>query len=394
MACNYRKSESIEVLEVATMSQEIRLRCRPISCAVGYSVLALGWILAAADLAYADFQFSVAENLGPNVNSADFETTAGISVDGLSLYSVRNRVELWLSTRASEQDPWDAALYLGSLMPDEISTTAASIGFLAGVTPADGLEAYYAAVLPGGFGNDDVWVMSRQSTADAWGPLVNLGPPVNTQYNEHFACVSPDGLELYFGGYTGEHARPGGYGVSDLWVSRRASREDSWTEPINLGSTINSAYTDARPTMSPDGLLLFFDSSRPGGFGSLDLYVTTRATLSHPWREPVNLGPHVNTPAIEESARISADGRTLYWDSPRPGGNGDNDLWQAAVTPIVDFNGDGAVDCLDICELVDHWDTDNSLYDIGPTPFGDGVVDAKDLLVLAEHMAESDVNDL
>jgi Tol biopolymer transport system component/thioredoxin-like negative regulator of GroEL len=280
---------------------------------------------------HAAFQLGVPQNLGPGVNTPAFETSAGISMDGLRFYLVRNRVRLWVSTRVSKSEPWPAALYLGSLMPKEIMKTAASITFLAGVTPADGLEAYYAAELPNGFGNDDIWFMKRDSTEDAWGPLVNLGSPVNTAYDEHYACISPDGLELYFGGYTREPTRPGGYGASDLWVSRRATREDPWPEPVNLGPTINSAFTDARPTISPNGLLLFFDSSRPGGFGSLDLYVTKRTSLSHSWEEPINLGPLVNTPDIEECARISADGSMLYWDSPRLGGYGGNDLWQAAI---------------------------------------------------------------
>lgn len=259
---------------------------------------------------------------------------------------------------------------------------------MATVTTADGLECYYGAQLPGGYGRQDLWGMTCESTEDAWGPLVNLGQVVNTQYEEHLACVSPDGLELYFGGYSNEHARPGGYGHSDLWVTRRATRDDPWTEPVNLGPTVNTAFNDGRPSISPDGLLLFFDSNRPGGFGSLDLYVTRRATLSDLWGEPINLGPLVNTAAVEECARFSADGSTLYWDAERPGGYGDNDMWQASIEPIVDLNGDGIVDAEDMCIIVDNWGTDDPLCDIGPTPFGDGIVDVQDLIVLAEHLFE------
>jgi hypothetical protein len=64
------------------------------------------------------------------------------------------------------------------------------------------------------------------------------------------------------------------------------------------------------------------------------------------------------------------------------------DLWQVSIDPIVDLNGDGIVDALDMCIIVDHWGTDNSLCDIGPTPFGDGIVDIQDLIVLAEHLFE------
>jgi hypothetical protein len=53
---------------------------------------------------------------------------------------------------------------------------------------------------------------------------------------------------------------------------------------------------------------------------------------------------------------------------------------------VVDFNGDGIVDCVDMCMMIDHWGTDEPLYDIGPRPFGDGIVDVQDLIVLAEHL--------
>jgi len=298
------------------------------------AILSQGWS--------SDFQFSAPENLGPGVNTLGVESAAGISTDGLSFYFVQDRVELWVSRRASTYDPWGAALYLGLLTPNDISTTVSSIGSLATVTTADGLEAYYSTQLPSGYGRRDLWVTARATPDDVWGPLVNLGPVINSQYDEHMACVSPDGLELYFCGRLEEGVRPGGYGYSDLWVTRRATRDDPWTEPENLGPTVNSVFVDGRPSISPDGLLLFFDSNRAGGFGGLDLYVTRRTTLSDPWGEPMNLGPVVNTPAIEEAARLSADGSTLYWDSDRPGGYGDNDIWQATVIglgSVFDPNG-------------------------------------------------------
>ena len=58
--------------------------------------------------------------------------------------------------------------------------------------------------------------------------------------------------------------------------------------------------------------------------------------------------------------------------------------------PLVgDFNGDARIDCLDVCDMIEHWGTDNALYDIAPPPFGDGIVDGQDLLVLADHIADA-----
>jgi hypothetical protein len=107
----------------------------------------------------------------------------------------------------------------------------------------------------------------------------------------------------------------------------------------------------------------------------------------------VNLGPPVNSGSCEHDPSLSADGRTLYFGSnDRPGQLGGEDLWQAPIIPVVDFNGNGISDAQDMCVIVDHWGEHNSLCDIGPMPWGDGIVDIADLAVLAEHLFE-DVDD-
>jgi len=83
---------------------------------------------------------------------------------------------------------------------------------------------------------------------------------------------------------------------------------------------------------------------------------------------------------------ISADGKSLLFCSNRAGDYGDYDIYQASIDPVVDLNGDGSVDAVDIRIMADNWGTDEPLCDIGPMPWGDGKVDAQDLIVLAEHM--------
>jgi hypothetical protein len=190
-----------------------------------------------------------------------------------------------------------------------------------------------------------------------------------------------DGLEVYFLDFP----RPGGYGGPDLSMMKRQTIDDPWGPVVNLGPTVNSAYWEGTGSISADGLFLFFSSNRPGGYGSGDLYVTRRANLSAPWGKPVNLGPTVNTPTFEEWAFMSADGSTLYWDCERPGGYGDNDIWQVSILPIVDFNGDGIVDMKDFSNLAQYWGQDESSVDMGPKPLGDGIVDVQDLVVLGEY---------
>jgi hypothetical protein len=108
----------------------------------------------------------------------------------------------------------------------------------------------------------------------------------------------------------------------------------------------------------------------------------------------VNLGPHVNTPKDEYGPTFSADGSTLYFTQgelahPQPNPNlATFDIWQAEVIPIVDFNGDGKVDGKDVLFMAQHWGEKQPLYDIGPTAFGDGVVDVQDLIVLAKYIGK------
>jgi hypothetical protein len=118
------------------------------------------------------------------------------------------------------------------------------------------------------------------------------------------------------------------------------------------------------------------------------MWMTRRRTTDDDWNIPVNLGPMLNSASDDIMPNISADGSILYFCSPRPGGLGAWDIYQAPIIPIVDFNDDGIVESADMCIMIDHWGENYSLCDIGPTPFGDGIVDVQDLIILAEHLFE------
>jgi len=107
------------------------------------------------------------------------------------------------------------------------------------------------------------------------GPTINRGPTVNSFYEDSAPSISSDGLSLYFSSF-----RPGGFGSDDIWVTTRATTEDDWGTPVNLDQTVNSSSGDFCPNISADGLSLFFVSERPGGSGGWDLWVATRRTRS------------------------------------------------------------------------------------------------------------------
>jgi hypothetical protein len=340
--------------------------------------------------AKADFTFGEPTNIGPQVNGTYSDFVGFMSADGLEFYFASGRPpgseypdDMWIMKRPTTEDDWGEAFNPGEPLNTSHHEEPQCIS-------ADGLELYIDSTRPGGSGGEDIWVSKRKSKEDAWETPLNLGPIVNSSTHEYGAWISADGLELYY-----NSMRAGGFGKHDLYVTRRATKNDEWGIPINLGDQINGSNTEMYPTTSDNGLWLIFSdhpesTHRSGGFGGGDMWMSTRATIYDPWGETINLGPVVNSSAWDGTPRISHDGSILYFTSTRLGGFGGDwgDIYQAPIIPIVDLNSDGIVDAVDMCIIVDNWGTDNSLCDIGPTPFGDGIVDVHDLIVLAEHLFE------
>jgi len=143
--------------------------------------------------------------------------------------------------------------------------------------------------------------------ADSQGPqensdwlVENLGPTINSEYAERFSMISADGLVLYFAS-----DRPDGQGelndqgrkAWDMYVAWRASVDEPFAEPVNLGPTVNSPYGDHSAAFSEDGHWMYFASERPGGCGGYDLYISYREDTNNHlgWEPAEHLGCTVNT---------------------------------------------------------------------------------------------------
>jgi len=337
--------------------------------------------------AHADFKFGEPVNLKSVISVIDpvYESPYCFSYDGLEMYLVSNRpgghgdYDLWVSRRATNDSSWGALENLGPVINSSNIDGPVSIS-------ADGLTLYFQSVRPGGYGESDIWVTTRLNKNAPWDKVLNMGPKINSSSYDNSPWISSDGLELYFSSY-----RSGGYGQMDIYVTRRATKNDPWGDPVNIGPLVNSPENEYEPYVSPDGLLLLFndwpfnDTTKPGGYGGSDIWMSKRVNLSDPWQSPVNLGPKINGIGSEGAQRISLSGSTLYFFT-NTGDTWDN--WHASIEPICDLNGDSIVDIMDVGIMIEHWHTDYSLCDIGPMPWGDGFVDAEDLKVLAEHLCE------
>jgi len=342
--------------------------------------------LSMAKYAQADVTFDEPINLGPPVNTSHRESAPSISADGLTLYFHSDRPgsaggwDLWFASRTSTEEPWGEPVNVGA----PVNTSHVDI---MPALSADGLSLYFTSDRPGGHGGMDLWVSTRVSISATWGEPVNLGPTVNGPEWEARSSISADGLSLYFASNREKVGTP--YSELEyIYVTKRSTTSETWGTSIRLGPTINSGLThdSARPWISADGQILFFSSDRPGGLGDLDFWFARRIGDEEEWGPAANLGTPLNTPGSNRGISLSPDGRMLYVPSSRLGGLGNRDMWQASIEPVVDFDANGKVDAQDMSVLVDHWNTSDPLCDIGPSPFGDGVIDFQDLKVLSEYL--------
>lgn len=154
-----------------------------------------------------------------------------------------------------------------------------------------------------------------------FGEPVNVGPMINSPNIEMTPSISADGLSLYF-----TSDRPDGEGRWDIWLATRASITDEWSSATNLGSSVNTPGMESMPSISADGLELYFCR---GDWGQGDLFVATRHSPQEPWGTVARLSDAVNVAADDYSPLISFDGLSLYFISKRPGGPGDVDMWVA-----------------------------------------------------------------
>jgi hypothetical protein len=279
------------------------------------------------------------------------------------------------SLLADTSSSWGPAASLESIPG---SSSEVNTAFLDGcpILSRDGLQLYLASNRPNGLGNLDIWVAERDNSEGGFGNPVNLGAPINGEYNDF--CPSPlrDGHGFMF-----VSNRPGGCGGADIYLIRYDPL-NGWQDPLNLGCEVNSSADEAGPVLSfaePGPPTLYFSSTRvdgPGGgdiymsemsgawsfgpaelvpglnsdyedmqpsvrrdgrelafasnrLGSLgfDIWSASRASIADSWSAPVNLGSNVNSPANETRPSLSWDAKTLLFGTTRPGVEGASDIF-------------------------------------------------------------------
>lgn len=160
---------------------------------------------------------------------------------------------------------------------------------------------------------------------------------VNSKYEESSAAMSPDKRYIIV-----SSKRPDGYGGKDLYISKKLPN-DSWSEPRNLGSTINTVYDEDFPSFSPCGTKLYFASTGHQGMGGFDLFKSDIDLASSNFSTPENLKYPINTPDDNKTISFTRSGRYAYIADLRKGGLGNLDIYKVIFhdipAPFVTYAG-------------------------------------------------------
>ncbi|GAB3700822.1 hypothetical protein GCM10027592_28180 [Spirosoma flavus] len=278
------------------------------------------------------------ENLGKTVNSNGQEVAPVISPDGRTLYFTRNfnkantgspnRQDVWYSTLESggsgSQPSWSEAVNIGSPINN------AGDNAISGLT-SDGRTAYLINVYKPD-GGMTFGISSSIRTKAGWSQPVEC--KIANNYNLHEKnqlefCVAPNGQAIILA-----VQRKDTRGDRDLYVSL-LKPDQTWTEPVSLGGVINTADSESSPFLAADGRTLYFTSAGHPGFGNGDIFVSRRLDESWGnWSEPENLGPSINTAEWDGYFTIPAAGDFAYLSS-RAGSLGEDDIFRLKLYPAI-----------------------------------------------------------
>ena len=250
------------------------------------------------------------------------------SPDGLSFYMASNRpggkggLDIWVATRTSTSAPWGAPVNLGE------PVNSAADDFCPTPVLKGGLFFVSREALPGACGQGDIYYTHRTATG-AWAEPQRLlcapaGP--NSELDEQGpswvdASGTLRGRKLLY--FSRSSVTPSVAG--EIYVSERqnGARFGAATAVSELN---DAAANDIQPNVRANGLEVVFSSNRVGTLGAQDIWVATRPTRSAPWSAPVNIGSAVNTAAAESRPSLSRDGKQLLFGRA-PGPEGASDIY-------------------------------------------------------------------
>jgi tetratricopeptide (TPR) repeat protein len=203
------------------------------------------------------------KNIGSPINTDLNDATVAISKDGQQMYIFRtapNLINGMILVTNLENGKWTEPKPIDIPLTDNPQTTVTSLSI-----SQDMNTIYFAADAPGGYGGKDIYRITKMPDG-RWSKPMNLGPTINTPYDEESPFIHPDGVTLYFS--SKGHKNIGGY---DVFKTTKLE-DGNWTTPENMGYPINSVMDDLYFISTFDGKTFYLSSNRDEGNGGMDIY--------------------------------------------------------------------------------------------------------------------------
>lgn len=266
-------------------------------------------------------------NMGTEINTEHSEYVPAVSSDQNEIYFTSRRPESTggllddygryfedIYSSKKVDGVWEKATNIGS--PLNTNTHDAVVNLT-----ADGNEMVIYRTNDNLYGGD---LYISKNLAGSWTEASKLSENINSPYQEASASISPDGKLMYI-----SSNRPGGLGGKDIYRARRLP-DGQWSLPENLGPTINTPFDEDAPYIQADGRTLFFSSNGHQTMGGFDIF-KTKLENDEMWSIPKNMGYPINTVKDDIYFVVSPDGKTAYYSSDMPGGYGNQDIYRINI---------------------------------------------------------------
>lgn len=263
-------------------------------------------------------------NLGANVNTEYREYAPMVVADGSKVYFTSRRKgtggqiamednmyyeDIYETTRDEKTNTWSKAKNIGNPLNTKLHDA------IVGLSP-NGQTMFVYVDNNGG----DIYF--SQLKGAKWTKPENISTKINSQYHESKACISYDNKVLYFISNNPKTS----YGGKDIYYSILDSQGE-WSAPVNIGPTINTEYDEVDLFIHPDGRTIYFSSKGHNTMGGLDIFKTYKDENGK-WVKPINIGYPINTPLDDAFFVMTSSGKSAFFSSIRPEGYGQHDLYE------------------------------------------------------------------